>query len=119
MRQNLSPYTFVRAFAGVRPSRSESDRRAALPRIDAQQNMGSLMSALEVKMRKPRNEHMSAGLLPIADIAQRGWHGRKVRGRADQQIRQDHQATGCNCNSIRNSLVPAGHLLARPGASSA
>ena len=31
-----------------------------------------------VKMRKPRNEHMSAGLPPIADIAQRDWHGRKV-----------------------------------------
>src|SRR5262249_12397319 len=31
-----------------------------------------------VKMRKPRNEHMSAGLPPIADLAQRGQHGRKV-----------------------------------------
>ena len=31
-----------------------------------------------VKMRKPRNEHMSAGLPPIADIARRGQHGRKV-----------------------------------------
>src|SRR2546423_1741907 len=29
-------------------------------------------------MRKPRNEQMSAGLPPIADIARRGWHGRKV-----------------------------------------
>jgi len=26
----------------------------------------------------PRCEHMSAGLPPIADIAGRGWHGRKV-----------------------------------------
>ena len=33
---------------------------------------------LRVKMRKPRNEHMSAGLLPIADIARRGWDGRRV-----------------------------------------
>jgi hypothetical protein len=30
------------------------------------------------KMRKPRNEHMSAGFPPIADIARRGCHGRKV-----------------------------------------
>src|SRR6266699_103415 len=27
---------------------------------------------------KTRNEHMSAGLPPIADIARRGWHGGKV-----------------------------------------
>ena len=31
-----------------------------------------------VKMRKPRNEHMSAGLPPIANIARRSQHGRKV-----------------------------------------
>jgi len=31
-----------------------------------------------VKMRKPRNEHMSAGMPSIADIARRGWHGRKM-----------------------------------------
>ena len=30
------------------------------------------------KMRRTRIEHMSAGLPPIAAIAQRGWHGRKV-----------------------------------------
>jgi hypothetical protein len=29
-------------------------------------------------MRKPRNEHMSAGLPLIADIAQRGWHGATI-----------------------------------------
>jgi hypothetical protein len=29
-------------------------------------------------MRKPRCERMSAGLPPIADIARRGWHGRRV-----------------------------------------
>jgi hypothetical protein len=29
-------------------------------------------------MRKPRNEHMSSGVPSIADIARRGWHGRKV-----------------------------------------
>ena len=33
-----------------------------------------------VKMRRTRNEHMSAGLPPISDIARRGWHGRKVPG---------------------------------------
>jgi hypothetical protein len=27
---------------------------------------------------KPRNEHMLAGLPPIADIAHRDWHDRKV-----------------------------------------
>ena len=27
---------------------------------------------------KTRNEHMSAGLPLMADIARRGWHGRKV-----------------------------------------
>jgi hypothetical protein len=31
-----------------------------------------------VKMRRTRIEHMSAGLSPITDIAQRGWHGREV-----------------------------------------
>jgi hypothetical protein len=31
-----------------------------------------------VKMRKTRNEQMSAGLPPIADITRRSWHGRKV-----------------------------------------
>jgi hypothetical protein len=31
-----------------------------------------------VKMRRTRIEHMSAGLPLKADIAQRGWHGRKV-----------------------------------------
>jgi hypothetical protein len=36
------------------------------------------MTALWVKMRKTRNEHMSAALHPIADITRRGWHGRKV-----------------------------------------
>src|SRR5262245_63459307 len=29
-------------------------------------------------MRKPRSEHMLAGLPSIADIARRAWHGRKV-----------------------------------------
>ena len=29
-------------------------------------------------MRRTRIEHMSAGLFPKADIARRGWHGRKV-----------------------------------------
>ena len=29
-------------------------------------------------MRRTRIEHMSAGLPPKADIAQRGWNGRKV-----------------------------------------
>src|SRR5262245_38948587 len=33
---------------------------------------------LWVKMRKPRSEHMLAGLSSIADIARRTWHGRKV-----------------------------------------
>jgi hypothetical protein len=33
---------------------------------------------IRVKMRRPRSEHMSAGLPPIADIARRGWHGRNV-----------------------------------------
>jgi hypothetical protein len=31
-----------------------------------------------VKMRKPRSGHISAGLPLIADIARRGWQGRKV-----------------------------------------
>ena len=31
-----------------------------------------------VKLRRTRIEHMSADLPPKADIAQRGWHGRKV-----------------------------------------
>jgi hypothetical protein len=36
------------------------------------------LGPLGVKMRKPRNEHMSAGLRPKADIARRGWHGRSA-----------------------------------------
>jgi hypothetical protein len=40
-----------------------------------------------VKMRKPRNEHMLAGLPPIADIAPRGWYGRRVGlGGLDQAL---------------------------------
>ena len=35
-------------------------------------------SAPGVKMRRTRIEHMSAGPPQIADIARRGWHGRKV-----------------------------------------
>jgi hypothetical protein len=33
---------------------------------------------LWVKTGKSRSEQMFSGLPPIADIAQRGWHGRKV-----------------------------------------
>ena len=35
---------------------------------------------LRLKTGKARSEQMSSDLPPIADIAQRGWHGRKVPG---------------------------------------
>jgi hypothetical protein len=45
-----------------------------------------------VKMRKSRNEHMSAGLPQIADIARRSWHGRKVPARDIDDANQIDQA---------------------------
>jgi hypothetical protein len=41
-----------------------------------------------VKMRKSRNEHMSAGLPPISDIARRGRHGNARRANDAQATRR-------------------------------
>jgi ABC-type uncharacterized transport system substrate-binding protein len=46
-----------------------------------------------VKMRRTRNEHMSAGLPPITDIARRGWHGRKVPTAVIRSPRRRGRAT--------------------------
>ena len=43
-----------------------------------QHTSGHRFAPLRVKMRRARIEHMSAGLPLKADIARRGWHGRKV-----------------------------------------
>jgi hypothetical protein len=55
-------------------------------------------------MRKPRNGHISAGLPPIADIAQRGWHGRTVP--LPDSCTAATMCTGCN--DLLDHLVGAG-----------
>ena len=78
---------------------------------------GEIPPGDSTKMRKPRNEHMSAGVPRITDIARRGWDGRRVPGgdvsvRLAQQAGIKHPSTYVNsrCNmpescqsKVRNS----------------
>ena len=68
-----------------------------------------------VKMRKPRNEHMSAGLPPIADIARRGWHGRKVpTPDSCSAAKRCARCTVTRSPLRRGRAASAGFLAARP-----
>src|SRR4029079_10068266 len=58
-------------------------------------NRGDPNVRFGIKMRKPRNEQMFSGVPQIADIARRGWHGRKVP-KADT----DHLSAAFICNPL-------------------
>ncbi len=73
---NVSPKD-LRAVS-VRRRHLHTARPFDLERIVPCLEPGTSCWSAQGKMRRTRNEHMSAGLPPVTDITQRGWNGRKV-----------------------------------------
>jgi hypothetical protein len=70
-----------------------------------------------VKTGKAHNEQNISGLPPIADIARRGWHGRKVPI-GDITLSIDHliEVVGGQCQHLRAELTDSFANLTRPRA---
>ena len=66
----------VRANPHIEIGRENDPPRVSLFTVNSSEHAALVNGAH--KMRRTRIEHMSAGPPQIADIARRGWHGRKV-----------------------------------------